>query len=113
MLLLHVGHFTVSTTDFVIEGVTDLEFLIDVFEEVLNDLVKLLESPVGAMLTPPGRLKWFLFMCSIRAFGLGTEILHLLQLRLMSTLTTEMEEFPVNIPVTGAGLDEEDDDVLG
>ena len=100
--------------DFVIDGVTDLEFLNDELEEVLNDLGKLLEPPpsVGAMFTPPGRLKWFLFMCSIKALGLGTEILHLLQFLLISTLTTDMEEFPVNIPVTGAALDDEDDDVL-
>ena len=46
------------------------------------------------MLTPPGRLKWFLFMCCMRAAGLGSTMAHMLHFRRESTLDTEMEEFP-------------------
>ena len=46
------------------------------------------------MLTPPGRLKWFLFMCWMRAAGLGSTMAHMLHFRRESTLDTEMEEFP-------------------
>ena len=46
------------------------------------------------MLTPPGRLKWFLFMCWMSAAGLGSTMAHMLHFRRESTLDTEMEEFP-------------------
>ena len=46
------------------------------------------------VLTPPGRLKWFLFMCCMRAAGLGSTMAHMLHFRRESTFDTEMEEFP-------------------
>ena len=58
------------------------------------------------MLMPPGRLKWCLFMCSIRAPGLCTRIEHMLQVLLMSTFDTEIEVLPLRKEDwTALGLD--------
>ena len=62
------------------------------------------------MLIPPGRLKWFLFMWSIRDLGLGNSIWHMLHFLLMSTFDTDIEEFPLNSPDTGAREAGADDD---
>ena len=49
--------------------------------------------PWDTMFTPARPRKWFWFMCSTKAAGEGSMMLHMLHGRVMSTFDMEIEEF--------------------